>query len=75
MLGRQLETGKNVIFKTFKTQERHRRELKFGEHRVNILILSGDNKPQKSSCLPSGKHVKKLWLACIHKRTQFISLL
>ena len=59
-----MKRGKNDSFKTFITEERV--EL-FGDHRVKIinkeiveqifyiLNLGGDIKPQKSSCLHSGR--------------------
>ena len=64
MLDRQLETGKNEIFKTFITHERDCRELKFGkigikiqikiaERRIFHILTSRDIEPEKSRCLPN----------------------
>ena len=69
MFKNPLKTGKNQFFETFIIQDREiGREQELGEHGVKtktkkkdverifeILLLSGDNKPRKLSCLPSGK--------------------
>ena len=64
VFGRQLETGENYTFKPFLTQRQEiveswnlvGKELKSKKKNVkrifDILILGGDIKLQKSSCLP-----------------------
>ena len=81
-----MKRGKNDSFKTFITEERL--ELKFGDHRVKsinkeiveqifyILNLGGDIKPQKSSCLPSGRRSinKKIhaYICLLYKHTMYM---
>ena len=75
-LTRHLETGKNDIFKKSIPQERvivdwHGVRIQNKKKIVqilNILILSGDIEPGKSSCLPSEKMSKKICLVCLSIR-------